>query len=97
MRLNLKVVVLALLVHLQHRRAGVLPDDVLVGIDQETRRAAGGIADTVVDVGIDEFDDHPDDVARLPKLPVLPGGGELREEVFEDVEKQSTATRDISA
>jgi hypothetical protein len=36
-------------------------------------------------------------VARRPKLPVLPGGGELREELFEDVEKQSTATRDISA
>ena len=85
MRLNLKVVVLALLVHLQHGRAGVFPDDVLVGIDQETRRAAGGVADAVVDVGIDEFDDHPDDVARRPELPVLPGGGELREEVFEDV------------
>ncbi len=67
--------------------ARVLSYDVLVGVDEEPGRAARRIADTVGDVGgVDQLDDHPDDMTRGgAELSVLPGGGELGEEVFVDV------------
>ena len=80
-----EVVVLPLAVDLQEVGTRVLPEDVLIRVDEETGRAAGRVADTVGDVGVDQFHDHPDDMTRGAELPVLPGGGELGEEVLVDV------------
>ena len=80
-----EVAVLALAIDLQEVGACVLPDDVLVGVDEEAGRAARRVADPVSDIGVDQFHDHPDDVARGAELSVLPGGGELGEEILVDV------------
>ena len=52
---------------------------------QETRRAAGRVADDVDGLGRGELHHQPDDVARRAELPVLSGGGDLAEHVLVDV------------
>ena len=64
---------------------GVGFQNVLIGIDEETAGAGGGIADAVIGPGIDHPDDEADDVARGAELAIAPGGIEALEEVFVDI------------
>ena len=58
---------------------------ILARRDQETRRAAGRVADHVRRLRRDHLDHQPDDVARRAELAVLPGGGDLAEHVLVEV------------
>ena len=65
-----------------HRQLG---DNVLVGIKEEFCGAAGGIADAVAELGIYEFADELDDVARGAELTVFSGAADFIEQHFIDI------------
>ena len=61
---------MALLVRVQ--RASVLPQDMVVGGEQDAAGTAGGIAHRVVRPGLHDVDDRPDHFARGEVLPGCP-------------------------
>ena len=65
--------------------AGVLAQQVVIGLDQEAGGAAGRVADAVGRLGLQQLHHHADDVARGAELAVDAGGGELAEQVLVEV------------
>ena len=53
--------------------------------DEETRRAAGRVADDLSRLWLDQIHHQPDDVPRRAELAVDAGRGELAEQVFVEV------------
>ena len=50
--------------------------------DQEARRAAGGVADDLIRLRLDQIDHEPDDVPGSAELAVDPRRGQLAEQVL---------------
>ena len=59
-----------------------LRDDVLVSIQQETGGAASRVADAMAELGINQFTDELDDVARGAELAVLAGAADFIQQHF---------------
>jgi hypothetical protein len=59
-----------------------LRNDVLVGIQQKAGGTASGVADTVAELGIHQFADELDDVARRAELAVLAGAADFIQQHF---------------
>jgi len=66
----------------QVRRLGVLPQDVVVGGDEEAGRAASRVADAQAGLGSHERNDQVDDMARRAELTVGAGLRELAEQIL---------------
>ena len=66
-------------------RRRVREPDVVVGADQEPRRARRRVVDGLAQAGVHEPDHGPDDVARGAELPQLPRLPDLAQHVFEQV------------
>ena len=64
---------------------GVMLDQVLGGRYEETRRAAGRVADHVLGRGCGHVDHQLDDVARGTELPVLTCGRDLAKHVLVEI------------
>lgn len=64
---------------------GELGDDILVGIEQEAGGATGGVADVMAELGIHQFTDELDNVARGAELAVFAGAADLVEQHFIDI------------
>ncbi len=60
-------------------------EHVLVGIDQESARAGGQVADALVRLGRSHLHHHADDVTGCAELAVAPGNVQMVEHVLEDI------------
>lgn len=72
-------------VKFQQIPARVFFQNVLVSPDQKSARAESQIADSMAEFGIDQRDDHADDVARGSELAVFAGCVEFAQEVLIEV------------